>query len=59
MQADKFTVTIKVEVLSIDVVPGLLIEVAKIMEDENKAGYLSKEDGDSIKWETVSEKVNF
>jgi len=59
MQANKFTVTIEVEVLSLDVVPGLIAEVANIMRDENRSGSLLKEDGDCVKWSSKSERVDF
>lgn len=59
MQATKFTVTVEVEVLSLDVVPGLLNEVANIMLGENRSGSLLKEDGDFVKWGTKSERVDF
>lgn len=59
MQATKFTVTIEVEVLSLDSVPGLLHEVAATMSGENRGGSLLKEDGDFVKWGTKSERVDF
>jgi len=59
MQANKFTVIIEVEVLSLEVVPALLNEVARIITDENRTGSLLKEDGDMVKWGTKSERVDF
>jgi hypothetical protein len=59
MQATKFTVTVEVEVLSLDVVPGLLDEVAEIIRRENRSGSLLKEDGDCVKWGTKGERVDF
>lgn len=59
MQATKYTVTIELEVLSLDVVPGLLMEVEGIMSNENRTGSLLKEDGDCVKWGTKSERVDF
>jgi hypothetical protein len=59
MEGKMFTVTIEIEVLSLDVAPGLLMEVAQIMTDENRTGSLLKEDGDRIKWGTKSERVDF
>lgn len=59
MQANKFTVTVTMEVLSLDVAPALIMEVAKIMTDDNRTGSLLKEDGDCIKWATKSERVDF
>lgn len=59
MQANKFTVTVEIEVLSLGVAPGLIMEVAQIMTDENRTGSLLKEDGDCVKWATKSERVDF
>ena len=59
MQANKFTVTVEIEVLSLDVVPGLLEEVANTMANENRTGSLLKEDGDCAKWGTKSKRVDF
>lgn len=59
MQATKYTVTVEVEVLSLDAVPALLGEVASIMQLENRSGSLLKEDGDFIKWGTKGERVDF
>ena len=59
MQATKFTVTIEIEVLSLDVVPGLLSEAASVMANENRTGSLLKEDGDFVKWGTKSERIDF
>ena len=59
MQANKYTVTVEVEVLSLDSVPGLLSEVARIMDGENRSGSLLKEDGDFVKWGAKSERVDF
>ena len=59
MQATKFTVKIEIEVLSLDTVPGLIQEAVGIIQNENRAGSLAKEDGDFIKWGTKSERVDF
>lgn len=59
MQATKYKVTVEVEVLSLDVVPSLLTEIANNIDNENISGSLLKDDGDSCKWETCSELVNF
>ena len=59
MQATKFTVTIEVEVLSLDAVPALVVEVAAIMRGENRSGSLLKEDGDFVKWGTKGDRVDF
>ena len=59
MQANKFTVTVEIEALSLNTVPGLLYEVAEAMQQENRTGSLLKEDGDYVKWGSKSERVDF
>jgi hypothetical protein len=59
MQANKFTVTIEVEVLDLDSAPTLVSEVASIMGNENRTGSFLKEDGDCVKWGVKSERVDF
>jgi hypothetical protein len=48
-------VSIDIEVLSINSVPGLLQELVNSYGNENITGLLVKEDDDTIKWET---KIN-
>jgi hypothetical protein len=50
MKANKVTLNITVEVLSIDSVPALLIELARSIEAENIRGRLGKSDGDTVSW---------
>lgn len=59
MQATKYTVTIEIEVLSLDSVEALIYETANIMSNENRTGSLLKEDGDFVKWGVKSERVDF
>jgi len=59
MKATKHTVTITVEVLSLDTVPGLLQECSEQMRKEYVNGELSADDGDKIKWEVKSVPVEF
>jgi hypothetical protein len=59
MQANKYTLTIEVEVLSMDSIPGLLYEVCDVMQNENRTGSLLKEDGDCVKWGIKSERIDF
>lgn len=59
MKATKYMVTIELEVLHLDTVPGLVIEVVEIMRNENSSGSLIKEDGDQIKWGTKGVPVEF
>lgn len=59
MKAVKYTLNIEIEVLSLDTVGGLLYELAEVMSNENIQGNLEKNDGDSIRWGTISESVEF
>ena len=59
MKAEKVTVTIEMEALSIDVLRSMLLEVIENIEDEAESGELSMADGDFIKWETTREAVSF
>ena len=59
MEANKVTVTIKVEVLSIDTVAGLLQDVITQIMREFENGRLVANDGDLIEWDTKRENVKF
>ena len=59
MHATKYTVTIEVELLSLDALPGILYEVVELITNENRTGSLLKEDGDMVKWRTRSCRVDF
>jgi len=59
MKATKHTVTITVEVLSIDTVPGLVQECVEQMRKEYVRGELKADDGDTVKWELTSNQVEF
>jgi hypothetical protein len=59
MKANKVTVKIKIESLSIDVLSGLLMKVITEVENERENGELIADDGDSVKWETKRKKVKF
>jgi hypothetical protein len=59
MKADKVTVKIEVECLSIDVLPSLLADVAKQVDNEAESGYLRMSDGDCIEWKTERKTVEF
>jgi hypothetical protein len=61
MKTSKITVSIVVEVLSIDSVPGLLYQVAELIStgEEKVSGNLRASDGDEISWETTSKEVKF
>lgn len=59
MKANKVTVTITVEALSIDSVPAMLMQVANSIGDEFQTGTLRAADGDEVSWETKSVPVIF
>lgn len=52
MQAEKITLTIKIEVLSLDSIAGILQEVIGNIENEKTAGTLRWNDGDEVVWGT-------
>ena len=59
MRADKFTLTITCQALSLDTLPGLLNEVSNMINSENLGGALVKSDGDNVEWGIKSEPVEF
>lgn len=59
MKANKVTVLIKIEALSIDVIRGLLAEVAEHVEREIENGSLRMSDGDEVEWITDRNEVEF
>lgn len=59
MKANKVTVIIRMESLSIDTLRGMLNQVADRVEDEAESGKLVMADGDQIEWTTGREIVEF
>ncbi len=59
MKANKVTVTITMEALSIDCLRGLLSEVADQVGKEFESGELVADDGDVIRWKTERTAVEF
>ena len=59
MKATKHTVSITVEVLSLDCVPSLVGEVGEMFVCENVGGSLIKDDGDSVTLSVISKEVKF
>jgi len=59
MKANKVTVTITMEALSIDCLRGLVGRAVEQIEDEYETGFLTADDGDVIRWETKREAVEF
>ena len=53
MQIQKITITITVEVLSIDAAPAILAEVGCAIDNETTAGQIQKADGDCATWTTA------
>lgn len=59
MHATKYTVTVVINVLSMDSVSALLEEVQDGIYSETTDGSIHKSDGDEVKWTTESNKVKF
>lgn len=59
MKANKVTLTVTIEVLSIDAAPAQLYEVASRIRDEFVSGQLVAADGDTATWKTETEPVEF
>jgi len=59
MKAEKVTVTITVEALSIDCLKGLLSCVVEQVQNEAESGHLAMADGDVVHWETTRTPVDF
>lgn len=51
MKATKITMTLKVEVLSMDSIPALLCDVTNEIHRETVSGSLTKDDGDTVSWD--------
>lgn len=59
MKATKYTLTIKVEVLSRDSVPALVQDVMNNFQGEATSGNLHLDDGDEVTWKTETKEVEF
>ena len=59
MKANKVTVKLTIEVLSIDAISGLAWKALKQIEEEFENGELIANDGDAIYWETKRTEVTF
>ena len=57
VKANKITLTVTVEALSIDSTPTMLHRVADQIKTECIAGTLTMDDGDTVSWHTKSEPV--
>lgn len=58
MKANKVTLQITVEVLSIDAAPHLINAVVEELNNEFINGHLVADDGDTVTWTTNFEQVN-
>jgi len=59
MRAEKVTVTLQIDVLSIDSVPALLYEAAEHIRSEIEHAIITKSDGDTIDWDISRKPVEF
>jgi len=59
MTTQKVTMTIKIEVLSVDSISNLLLALADAIEKERISGAIYYEDGDKITWVTNFTPVSF
>lgn len=57
MKATKFTVTFTVEVLSVDVVPGIMSTALDLFKNEFRAGSITADDGDTVRWDVEQKEV--
>lgn len=59
MKANKVVVTIRIEMLSIDVLRTMLATVIEQVENEAESGALLMADGDQVEWLTERIPVEF
>ena len=59
MKATKYKVRIEVEVLSLAVVPSIVGQAIGQIKDEMINGELIADDGDTVRWTTEPESVDF
>lgn len=59
MKAQKVTVTIVVEGLSIDIIAGMVARAVEQIEREYDSGVLFANDGDTVRWNTERRQVDF
>lgn len=59
MHANKVTVNITIESLSIECLGGLVMQVIEQVDVGNEDGMLRANDGDVVTWETKRAKVEF
>lgn len=59
MKATKYTITITVEVLSMEAAPAIISQTANAIEGSMPEGSLTYDDGDAVSWKTESKNVEF
>ncbi len=59
IKTEKVTTVITVETLSEDSVPAMVDDVISQLHMETRNGELVKDDGDTIRWETIKDIVEF
>jgi len=59
MKAQKVTITITVEVLAVEAATGLVNQALQRIDAEYEHGLLMANDGDTVRWETVRESIEF
>ena len=59
MKATKYTMTITVEVLSLDSVSALLSHIRDEIDNEVIQGKLTMSDGDTVAWQVETDDVLF
>jgi hypothetical protein len=59
MKAQKVVVTVRVEVLAVEVAPAMICKAMQQMADEVQEGKLVMADGDTVEWDTVHNDVEF
>ena len=52
MKVEKIKFTVEIEVLFVDVIPAMLIDIAKHVQNEQTSGTLRCDDGDQMQWDT-------
>lgn len=59
MKAEKVTLTIKMEALSLDAARGLVFKAIDQVEKEFPNGELQADDGDFVSWNVEREPIEF
>ena len=59
MKAQKVTLIIEIQVLSIDAAPSILMQATEQINKEVESGTLSMQDGDIVTWNTTRTPVQF